>query len=95
MGSSLAPGHSQHDHRPLPAVRTGGKCCQVQFHEVPSRSNLVWDAGRGNSPKINGQGGYIQIATQTSNPMSVLQRVTHNGINYGSLTAHAWDGAGD
>ena len=94
-GSRRAPGRSQCSYRYILAVRNSGERCQVQGHDVPARSNPVWDVGRGSGPMIHGQGGDIQRATQMADPLYGLRRVTHSRIYDGAPTAHAWYGARD
>ena len=40
-GSGVAPGPTEHDHQPIPPVRTSSECREVQSHGMPAGNNPV------------------------------------------------------
>ena len=92
--SGVDTGCPQLAHQNLPTVRNGDECCQVQGHDVPDGINMVWDVRRGGGKTMHGKGGDAQRVTQKVEPLSGLRRGTHNIIDDGTQTAHAWYGYG-
>ena len=71
VGPGVAPRRPQRTRWPIPKLRTGGYCRQIQIHDLSSRSDPVWDIRRGIGPADHGEGGEVQVEANMVDTISI------------------------
>ena len=83
-GFIVPSGCTERAHQPILPVRTGSKCCEAQYHDMPYGHIQVRYVGEGGGMEVHRQVGNVLQAAKNTDPLPVLKSRTYHGIDDGS-----------